>query len=534
MTVADLVAKGKRMSQVVLEFTAKNLTGFAGLVPFHEFVTRLGVEKFVNERLKLRRVGDVYSNGRMVVALVYGFVLGLLRLRGVALLGLDRVLLKALGWASFPVQSTFSLFLRRFDAKAVASLGKINLELLERFRHGWKGFRRIHLDLDSHVRTVYGETLEGAERGYNPKKRGRRSYHPLVAFVGETRDFLWGRFRPGNNTTRSMVGFLRECLRVLGSRFTWICVRADSGFCFQEFLTALEEKGVGYIIALRMYPHHQLRFAGLEFRGLRGRQDARRSDCLQTAIESALPVVSAPAASWALSHLASLAASRVLEGPEAEESIQCAEYLSTDWPDRKRRRIVVLREPVPDKASGRRVTGKQLKLFELQGYAYRAYVTNLTAPPEAVWREYNGRASCENHIKEAIDLGLDVNASQRYQANAAHFQVVMMAYNLQNWYKEVGLGDSPPGHGEEAGREDAPDSNGGRQTRPAGRKYRRRRRRDSVKPTSKWVRCRLFWIPGVLVRSARQFRLKLPKDWPWRDLLDHVVTRVLAWQPVVA
>ena len=55
----------------------------------------------------------------------------------------------------------------------------------------------VTLDLDSHVKTVYGNQ-QLASNGYNPKNLGRKSYHPLFCFIGETRDFLWGRFRPGN------------------------------------------------------------------------------------------------------------------------------------------------------------------------------------------------------------------------------------------------------------------------------------------------------------------------------------------------
>ncbi len=47
-------------------------------------------------------------------------------------------------------------------------------------------FDRYTLDLDPMVMTRYGEQ-EGAKRGYNPKKRGGLSHHPLMAFVAELR-----------------------------------------------------------------------------------------------------------------------------------------------------------------------------------------------------------------------------------------------------------------------------------------------------------------------------------------------------------
>lgn len=56
----------------------------------------------------------------------------------------------------------------------------------------------LTLDLDSTVMTHYGQQ-EGAARGYNPRKRGRYSHHPLMAFVSDIRMIanLW--LRPGNS-----------------------------------------------------------------------------------------------------------------------------------------------------------------------------------------------------------------------------------------------------------------------------------------------------------------------------------------------
>ena len=48
---------------------------------------------------------------------------------------------------------------------------------------GWQGLLEVNLNLDSSVLIRYGNQ-EGAKRGYNPKKRGRPSHHPLLAFLG--------------------------------------------------------------------------------------------------------------------------------------------------------------------------------------------------------------------------------------------------------------------------------------------------------------------------------------------------------------
>ena len=42
---------------------------------------------------------------------------------------------------------------------------------------------------------------DSAVRSDQPKKRGRPSYHPLMCFIGETRDYLGGVLRAGNRTS---------------------------------------------------------------------------------------------------------------------------------------------------------------------------------------------------------------------------------------------------------------------------------------------------------------------------------------------
>ena len=58
----------------------------------------------------------------------------------------------------------------------------------------------VVLDWDSTVQPKYGHQ-EGAEVGYNPGKRGRRSFHPLLAVVAHTRLGPAYRFRAGDTVT---------------------------------------------------------------------------------------------------------------------------------------------------------------------------------------------------------------------------------------------------------------------------------------------------------------------------------------------
>lgn len=444
----------KKLGRHFYDFSGKNLSGFGGLASIYTFVRKLGVEDSLST-LNLGYEPRVYPVHRILCCLILGMIAGFAKVRETARLGKDLTLLAILGWKAFPVQSTLSRSLNRFTESSVKKLADASAGLLDRFRRGWRDYEVLHLDLDSHVRTVYGSGIEEAVRGYNPNKRGRRSYHPLMAFIGETRDFLRGRLRAGNAVSGTgATDFLRKCLDQIGlDRLRKIVVRADSGFCIQEFLSALEERSdkIVYVLAMRLNAVHQRRFAGLTYS----------------------PV----------------------EGSEPEDGLEIAEYQSIDWADKKNRRVVVVRQVLPEDEP-QEVCGKQLKLFELQGYTWRAFVTSSQASSEGVWRDYNQRATCEHHIGEAIQFGLDWTASQRFWPNAAHFLLVMLAYNIFNWYKEVAFGQ---------------DEN-----------------RNSVY----FLRGCVIQVPVILKYAARQMRLCFPRDWPWREEFEQSLARVQTWKLV--
>jgi hypothetical protein len=91
----------------------------------------------------------------------------------------DKVFQKLAGLTRFPSQSTISRFLSRITVHKAQHVAEINFRLLRRIRKGFRELKAITLDLDSHVIPVFGRQHR-ARRGYNPKKRGRSSYHPLM------------------------------------------------------------------------------------------------------------------------------------------------------------------------------------------------------------------------------------------------------------------------------------------------------------------------------------------------------------------
>ncbi|MCC6182324.1 MAG: transposase [Bacteroidia bacterium] len=99
-----------------------------------------------------------------------------------AYLRYDDVLKQIFEWKQAPSQSTYSRFFNKFDWKR-------NTETFVPLFHWFFNqlqFNNATLDLDSTVITRYGEQ-QGAKKGYNSKKPGRNSHHPLMAFIPEVR-----------------------------------------------------------------------------------------------------------------------------------------------------------------------------------------------------------------------------------------------------------------------------------------------------------------------------------------------------------
>src|SRR4029077_18469605 len=96
-------------------------------------------------------------------------------------------------------------------------------------------------------------------------------------------------------------------------------------------------------------------------------------------------------------------------------------------------RFVALRyqkKPKPKKLS----EPEQYQLFDTPEYSYRVFVTDLEAPIDVVVGFYWQRAGAENLIKEANnDAGLAAHPSARWAMNCVHFQLAMLAYNLNCW-----------------------------------------------------------------------------------------------------
>jgi hypothetical protein len=302
-----------------------------------------------------------------------------------AYLRYDEVLKQIFDWKQAPSQSTYSRFFNKFDWKRNT---ETFIPLFKWFFNQIQ-FNNVTLDLDSTVVTRYGEQ-QGAKKGYNSKKPGRNSHHPLMAFIPEVRMIANAWMRQGNTgATSSAKLFLAETLEILSSKKVGL-IRCDSGFYSHDFLSELETKKLNYVVAVKFYPTIKRELRSLT--------------------------------NWI----------SIKDGIEMCEFY----YQSPDW--KSPRRMVAVRKNITKlkKATGR------LLLFDeqIQTYRYSLYVTNLDLPAERIWEMYKQRGDAENRIKELkYDFGLETFCSNNFWGTEAAFRSILMAYNLMALFRQFVL-----------------------------------------------------------------------------------------------
>ncbi|HLL47456.1 MAG TPA: transposase, partial [Longimicrobiaceae bacterium] len=230
-----------------LRHSAGELSDGGGLLLLRRLWDRLGLgERIDTEAAWLR---GQYRPSLMVelwiVLLLYGGgCMDDLRLLG------GRGIRRLFGWKALPDPTTFGRWLRRGGERLAEQLDGVLWQMV-RARWAVAGVpRSVMLVLDSTVVQRYGLKQAGAEKGYNPTKKGRPSHHPLVAFLAETGDCLGVRWRGGSAHTAAgaipWIQTLVEQLRAAGVE--QITVRLDKGFFSRQMAEALSALGVDYVL----------------------------------------------------------------------------------------------------------------------------------------------------------------------------------------------------------------------------------------------------------------------------------------------
>ncbi|MBI4653525.1 MAG: IS1380 family transposase [Nitrospirae bacterium] len=375
--------RGPKSLQIV--FTGSNLTHFGGLHLLQKFFQKLNLRYFLSHYIRFSQRNNRYSVAEEILALLYPIMLGLGRIETFHLLKHNGVFQYLTGLPAYPNPTTLRRFLLRMSPLALNKLrrlhDKIHLTMIQKPTLPI----RVIFDLDSTVLVLYGKQ-EFAKIGYNPRKRGRASYHPLLCFNGITKDFWHGELRPGDtHTATGILELLEASFAKLPSSVRVVIIRADKGFYDHKTVEYLESRKALFAIVAKVTKPIKAKLSSLSYK-------------------------------------------KYTSGIEVSEFT----YQPMRW--EKEYRFIVIRRPIPDDPS------EQLSLFSMGKYTYQVIVTNLKLKPLNIWKLYNGRASVELIIKELKeDYPLAKIPTKHFAANEVYFHLLLFAYNLINWFKRLCL-----------------------------------------------------------------------------------------------
>ena len=354
------------------------------------FCNKLGLKKLLQDYVRPSQRHSHYHPSELILALLYAIIMGLRRINKTDILQYNGAFLEMLGLKRFPDQSTLRRFLKRLSPKSIRQFARLHDSLRAHLFALPQQRTSLVFDLDSTVLIVYGRA-EGARVGYNPKKPGRRSYHPLLCFEAGLQEFWHGSLRPGNaGASSGAVPFLKVCLAKAPSTIarSRIRFRMDSGFYGSPVIRFLEASGCGYVMVAREYRNIKARAQGCRFQQLRN--------------------------GW--------------EVAEFREKVH--------HKMQRPQRFIVVRRPLPQDPQD----AAQLTLFKDRRYAYHVLVTNLALSPWRVYRFYSLRATIEKNIREFVyDYPLGKIPTDTWIANVAFFQLVLFAADLVHWFKRLCL-----------------------------------------------------------------------------------------------
>jgi hypothetical protein len=378
-----------------IEFTDKDITPWGGMILMREIIKRTGINQVLHDiGLPSQRSNRGYDPIQLINTFWVAIWSGANRFEHLEVTRHDHVIQTMFGFNKMAGHKAFQRYFKKFGQ---ADNQRIFTSLFSWFYNQIQ-FDTYTLDVDSTVMTRYGDQ-QGAKRGYNPRKPGRMSHHPLIAFISDIRMAVNFWLRSGNtHTMNNIYGFLEDTFERLNGKKIGL-FRADSGFYDGKILKYLETKDMSYIIAAKLYRPLKLRMA-----------------------QKRIYV-------------------RLADGIEISEMF----YKSPGWD--KERRFIIVRQEISKRP---KATGKQLKLFGepemYRNYRYSLYVTNLSLSARLVWGLYRERADAENRIKELKDdFGMDSFNVHDFFATEAALNFVIMAYNLMSLFRQAVL-NTPTDH----------------------------------------------------------------------------------------
>jgi len=367
-----------------IRFCDQTLTSTSGLVLFQLLFERLDLKKKLRHSFRhLNHRGD-FKFSELFLVLVVHILIGYRKLSDIEYYKDDPVVARTVGLRRLPDDSTLSRRLRGADMKAVAEQQVMNRSLvLDRLVA--EKLDQITLDFDGSVCSTR-RYAEGTAVGFNRKRKGERSYYPLLCTVAQTSQIFDVLPRSGNvHDSNGSLDFISDCVLAVHEKLPGIVIenRFDSAFFSENTVLLLNELETEYSISV---PFERLT-------ELKEHIESRERWC---------PI---------------------------DDTWSCFEK---SWKPKKwlePARFLFLRQK-----SNRRPTGPvQLDMFEPKNieYSYKVIITNKMESAREVMLFHHGRGSQEGIIGEGKSHAMmDYVPTRSWAGNLLYMQASILAHNL--------------------------------------------------------------------------------------------------------
>lgn len=368
-------------TKIKTEFSLQQATSMGGSKIFMDYLEKIKLSSALQQLSCSKAGNSLFPVYRILLYLIIGWILGCERLFHFRRLQQDSLVKQFLG-GRCPHHSLLYKELIRFSKtypNLRQDLRTINHKVILPCLPS-----DLILDLDSTVETVYGQQ-SGAAKGTNPHKPGRKSYHPLLAFEGQSRLCLNAVLRAGNtHSSTDAASFLNQTFELLDEHSVKYA-RFDKGFGGEDFYSSWEGRNIGYVGKLKWTKRLANEVAACRY--------------------------------W----------KRFVDEDWIIEGITLW-YKATSW--RKIRRVAIIRKVQV-------FQNDQSCLVLDTDWQYEAIVTNLEWEPIDLWRFYNQRCCMENYIKEAKrGFSIDRIATSDFEANEMDLLIKLLTYNLYERFKQ--------------------------------------------------------------------------------------------------
>lgn len=372
----------KKPVKIQTSFTAENLTSYSGVEPVYKFICKLGLSTlFRSISIKLGKNAK-YETQNLLSMMILGIFSGMNRIVKMEAFSRDPLIRKIFRIKEKIDEDTITNRLNRFGMSQNEELLKINSLASNKVHKKLQTSSDI-LDIDSSVRIVYGKQ-EGATKGYNPKKRGAKSYHPLLCFLNSTKECILSWLRPGSAyTSNNSSEFMKQAFSLLPSTIQDLLVRADSGFFDGQLLDVIESRpNTEYIIKVKLRNFMKI-LIGRDWETLSGEPGTQTTEFM---------------------------------------------YQAKGW--KQARKFVIIKKLTSVESEG--------MLLKKENYDYFCYVTNIYDSPLLIHSLYGDRGESENWI-EAVKNQMFAGSllTQNFWTNEALWLLSVISYNVSVWMRKL-------------------------------------------------------------------------------------------------